>query len=443
MNKWLVAAVTSIVLTVSGCSNNETADEAEQVTPVEVAQVKKGDLQVEREITGRSLPSSSSPVLPRTQGEVTSVRVAKGDMVEKGDTIAVIDSAGAANQVELQEIAVQQAEKQLENARIAKQQAALAVENAKKQAQLARKASSGIGQLEQVQAAASEQLEQMEELAGQAEELAKNGTIPKGISDQAQTLMEQAFSQYQESLGQVGANQVSAAQAESQVTQAEERLRQAEAGVEQARLQVEQAQLQLEQARKQAANNTITAPASGEITSLSAKEGTFVSGQQPLATVVSYNPITIEAQVTADQLSLFKKGQEVTVAIDGLENKLKTTIQYVSSVPGESGLYAVEAEVENESQAIKPGMIATFLLPENLANDALIVPTEAVVQEGEEAFVYKVINDKAKKVAVTVVEAQSDKTAIKGKLSDGTTVVTTGQFALSDDSRVTVIGEDN
>ncbi|SEH45162.1 RND family efflux transporter, MFP subunit [Halobacillus karajensis] len=435
-----------VLFFVTACNQEETNKKIEErITPVKVESVKKEDFVVERKLVARATAADTSPIAPETPGELATLNVAKGDRVEKGETLAVVRPGGDADsQVELQQIAVRQAETQLENAKISKQQAAEGVENAKEQVNLAKQASkSEASQTAQASETAKQQYEQAQQIADETKKLADEGTIPDALYQQAQNRADQAYAQYQQLSGEKPQSSSAVAQAEAQVNQAEQQLEQARVAEEQAELQLEQANVQLNQAQEQAENEAITAPVTGEVSTLDADEGDMVTNQQPFATIVSLNPMTIAASVTAEQLSLFTKGQELEVDLPSLEEQVKSTVSYVSSVPDDTGLYPVEATVENGDEKIKPGMMASFLLPENVVEDTLIVPTDSVVEENGETFVYQVVEEKAVRVAVSVTESQTDFTAVSGDLPEEATVVTTGQLTLSDGDKVTIMEEDS
>ncbi|MFD1020128.1 efflux RND transporter periplasmic adaptor subunit [Thalassobacillus hwangdonensis] len=440
----LLAAALIGTLIISGCSDKEENAEPEnQITPVETALVTKGDLSIDRKVNGRAVAGTTSPVIPRQPGELVTLNVEKGDQVNEGDAIATVDPGNANSQVELQELAVQQAQQQLENAQIAKRQAEQGLASAQDQVQLAKDAQQASStEMRRNIDAAQQQYAQVKEIADQSKELAEEGTIPEVIYEQAQAQADQAYAQYQQLKNQKPATSGNLQQAEAQVDQAREQVNQADVGIEQARLQVEQAQVQLNQAKSQASDNTITATASGEITRLNAREGDFVSNQQPIATIVSIDTMSIEATVTAGQLNLFEKSQEIEVRVDALDETVTANISYVSSVPNDTGLYPVEASITNVDKKIKPGMMATFLLPEIIVENTLIVPTEAVVEQSDGAYIYQVVDNVAKQISVTIVESQSDRTAIEAEIEKGAEIVTTGQLTLSDGADVSIIKED-
>ncbi len=434
-----------LLVVLAACSSNDAAEKPkERITPVETSPITKGDFVVQRKIVGRATTADSSPVISKVPGELASVKVSKGDRVKKGATIAVVDPGDGSNQVELQQLAVEQAQKQLENAQIAKKQAQAGIDNAQEQVKLAKQAvQAKASQSSAAAKAAKEQYQQAKQLAEQTKKLADKGTVPDVLYQQAKSRADQAYAQYQQLQGgQASGGSSSVAQAEAQVDAAQQQLDQADVGVEQAKLQVEQAQVQLDSAKDQTSNQVITAPSSGEVSSLTASKGDYVTNQQPFATIVGLNPMTVTASLTPEQLNLFKKGKKMKVDIDTLKDPLQSEVTYVSSVPDDTGLYPVEATVDNKDEKVKPGMMATFLLPETVVENTIIVPTDAVIEDGDKPYVYKVVDDKAVKVTVKVEESQTDRTAITGDITTKDQVITSGQLTLTDGGKVSVMKEE-
>ncbi|MRH43939.1 efflux RND transporter periplasmic adaptor subunit [Aquibacillus halophilus] len=186
----------------------------------------------------------------------------------------------------------------------------------------------------------------------------------------------------------------------------------------------------------------IEAPASGQLTTLDAKEGGMISNTEPFAVIVNLDTIQIQLNVTAENLDIFDGNDQATVRFDTIDLEEAATIDYVSSVANETGLYTIELSVDNQANNIKPGMVAVVHLPENVVESALQIPTTALVEEADETYVYVIEDDEAKKVAVTVIEAQTDWTAIEGEINKGDTVVTSGQLTLADGYKVDIMKEE-
>ena len=75
-------------------SKNQTRSEsvAENVKPVEVTRVKKGNIQTDLELSGSIKANSRVVVMSQVVGEVIEIRVSEGQAVTKGDIVAVIES---------------------------------------------------------------------------------------------------------------------------------------------------------------------------------------------------------------------------------------------------------------------------------------------------------------------------------------------------------------
>lgn len=433
-----------ILIILAGCaqSSDTQGDQPEPVTPVEITNVTRGDLQKEHEIFGRAMPGDSEAVIPKTSGELIELNVEKGDAVEKGQIIGKMDPESIENQIELQEIAVAQAQTQLDNAIVSKEQAQSALENAQLQRDEAARSNEEDGNTSLAVENARIQWEQAQKNLERMEELYEAGAIPLTQLEQAQIQEQQARIAYEQAQNQAESGERSVEQAENAVTQAEQRLKQAEIGVEQARLQLQQARTQLQQTKNQLDNTAIKATISGIVTEVNGKEGGLVSNTQPLATIISLNPIKIQANVSADELPLFQKGEEVNVYIHPLDKAQKAVVTYISPVVGDNGMYTVEAELENNNQEIKPGMMASFQLPQTTVSDQLLVPTSAVVEQGDSAYVFIVENDRAVQKKITIIETQTAFTAIEGDLKPGDQVVIKGQLTLTDGNKVQIMKED-
>ncbi len=180
----------------------------------------------------------------------------------------------------------------------------------------------------------------------------------------------------------------------------------------------------------------IRADREGEITNLNFSEGDMVTNEEPFAVIADFKTLKITAGVTSKVLALFEKDDTVNITIDGQE--IEGNITSVGNMPDDTGLYPVEAEVENDDDDFLPGMVAKIAVDETLVSDTIIVPTEAVMEESEETYIYVVVDDEAIRKTVTVQETQSEKTALEGDIEAGDQVVTAGQLTLTDGAQVNV-----
>jgi membrane fusion protein, multidrug efflux system len=184
----------------------------------------------------------------------------------------------------------------------------------------------------------------------------------------------------------------------------------------------------------------IEAPHDGVVEQLTVKEGSIVTNTNPIGTVVSLHPLKVTFHATEKQRSLFGTGESVKITIN--EQDAEATIDYISHMPDDTGLYIIEATLDNADEKFFIGMIAVAQIPEETIENELIVPTQAIIQENEEHFVYVVKENIARKVPVEILATQTENSAIKGDISVGSEIVTKGMLTLTDGSKVEVMGRD-
>src|SRR5699024_1533209 len=84
----------------AACNQEEEPKEADEthVTSVETAEAAEDDVTVEKLIYGRTAPAATTPVMLQAPGEIDSLEVENGDMVEEDDLLAtVLTQAGKQN----------------------------------------------------------------------------------------------------------------------------------------------------------------------------------------------------------------------------------------------------------------------------------------------------------------------------------------------------------
>mgnify|MGYP001183569897 FL=1 len=188
----------------------------------------------------------------------------------------------------------------------------------------------------------------------------------------------------------------------------------------------------------------IEAPMDGVVQQLNLVEERMAANEEPAAMIVNIDPLTLSFNVPASEVDKFSVDDELTFEASANDESGTATITYVANSAGETGMYAIEAELENPSQNLLAGMTVQVFYEEVLAEDVLIVPTEAIVERGGEAFVYIVENGEAKAIDVEVIVMQTDETAIEVEndaLDENSQLVTRGQLMITDGQKVRLVGE--
>lgn len=186
----------------------------------------------------------------------------------------------------------------------------------------------------------------------------------------------------------------------------------------------------------------VKAPKDGIIQELNLKEEQLASNEQPAAIIVQVDPLLLTFNVPSNEVNKFKVGDKINFNSSQLDVEGEATITYVAKTAGDTGMFAIEAEVRNSK--LLAGITVQIEVEEVLYENALIVPTEAVVEQTNETVVFTVKDGVATEVKVEVLEMQTKRTAIKvleGELDANSEVITRGQLTITDGQKVRLTGE--
>lgn len=189
--------------------------------------------------------------------------------------------------------------------------------------------------------------------------------------------------------------------------------------------------------RTQAGTIRVTSPVDGEIAQFALESGDMVTPDEPLGLIIDTDTMDITLEVTAGERSQFSVDDTLGATIDDVT--YEAVVKRMDSLPNDTGLYDIQLSVDNQDNAIIAGMIAAVEQEETRIEDALIVPTESIIEESDGAFVYVVKDDVARQVTIEIKDMRSDETAIEGELEEGDHVVVNGQLTVTDGSKVEVV----
>jgi membrane fusion protein, multidrug efflux system len=199
-----------------------------------------------------------------------------------------------------------------------------------------------------------------------------------------------------------------------------------------------QAQTQL--IRAQIAKTTIRAPFNGTIGLRAISEGEYLSPETVVARLVNTHPLKLTFSVPEKYASQLKVNTNLTFTVSGSDQKYKARVYAIEpSIEATTRTLQLRAQVPNPDGELRPGAFANVELPLSIIEDALLVPTEAVVpvQNGKKVFVKQ--QGKAKEVMVETSTRREKDILITSGLQVGDTVLTTGVMSLRSGTPVTVI----
>lgn len=182
---------------------------------------------------------------------------------------------------------------------------------------------------------------------------------------------------------------------------------------------------------------SVDAPEDGEIIQIQAEEGDNIDPEEPFMLIADTDEWKVEGSASENMLKLLNIDDEVKVTAGGEEKT--ATITNIDQVPDDTGLYPVTATFEAGDASFISGSVAKIAVNETVESDALLVPTEAIVESEGETYVFVVTDEKAEQRAISVVTMQSQQTAIEGDIEAGEEIVVTGQSGLEDGDAVEVV----
>jgi membrane fusion protein (multidrug efflux system) len=188
------------------------------------------------------------------------------------------------------------------------------------------------------------------------------------------------------------------------------------------------------------AKTEIHAPFSGIIGLRSVSVGDYVKEGQDMVNLESIDPLKVDFRVPENYLKQVQVGQSLQVNLDALPGKsYEGKVVAINPLVDAAGrAIVIRAVVRNPDTALRPGMFARVRLLTREAADALVLPEQALVPQGEEQFVFRIVDGKAVRTKVEVGQRRDGRVEIVKGVARGDTIVTAGQLKIRDGTAVTL-----
>ena len=380
-----------LILLLAGCSSEKAAAVAQQQAPAAPVLVSKAMLKsvpIEIQSVGNAEAYSSISVKSQIGGELTVVDFKEGTNVKKGDRLFVIDPRPYESQV-------------------AQAEAALAKDKA---------------QLQAAQANLSKEMAQEEFAQAQAKRYSE--LLQKGL------------------LAPDSAEQFNA-----QAKAASEAVRADRAAIDSMQANIAADQAALDRAKLQLEYCTIRSPIDGRTGQLMVKQGNVVKANDvELVTINQLHPIYVTFTVPEINLPLIKARMasgkvSVVVYLQGQDEAVETgTLTFVENiVDSATGTIRLKALFDNRADKLWPGQFGRVVVRLNDSSNSIVVPVTAVQTRQDGKFVFVVKPDMTVEARPVVPGRTIERDVVIEKgLSEGESVVTTGQLRLVPGSRVQI-----
>ncbi len=122
----------------------------------------------------------------------------------------------------------------------------------------------------------------------------------------------------------------------------------------------------------------LTAPARGVISLFDVDPGELVVADKPMFRIIDMSTVLISADVPESEIKIGQIGNKMKVQVAGEDKPYAAAIDYVSSsVDHQTRTFAVRARLKNPTNRLKPGMFANVTLEKNHTS-AIAVPKSSI-----------------------------------------------------------------
>ena len=223
---------------------------------------------------------------------------------------------------------------------------------------------------------------------------------------------------------------VNARLADKRASELGERRLISQSDIDNLRSQLGVAQARIASARAQAGKYVIRAPFDGVIGLREVSAGEYVSPGQALVSLVRLDPMEVDFSLPESQLANVKPGQTLRLTVDAYPGETFTgTLSAIDPVIDINSRSArLRARIDNSDYRLRPGLFARVELGTGEANQTgLMIPEQALLQQGDERFVYRVVDGKAARTVVQTGLRLPGRIQVVSGLSEGDQVISAGQ----------------
>ena len=210
--------------------------------------------------------------------------------------------------------------------------------------------------------------------------------------------------------------------------------------VDQLRYDLENARATLRLARLELSYGDVTAPISGVIATRSIKLGNLVQINTPVFTIVDTSRLEATLNAPEREIETLKAGQAVQLTADALPGKIfDGRIDRVAPVVDSgSGTFRVVSAFDGGG-LLQPGMFGRIRINYDQRANALVIPRNALLEDGGAPSAYVIRDGKASRITVKLGYTDGQWVEVREGLAEGEQVVVAGKAALREGSAVQVI----
>jgi len=202
-----------------------------------------------------------------------------------------------------------------------------------------------------------------------------------------------------------------------------------------------QKEAEIEQLEYEITQKKVVAPFSGFVAKEHTQVGEWIESGGPVVTLIDLEQIRITVDVPERYAVMLIPQGEVKVLIKSISNDLLAGRIYalLPQANPDSRTFPVRINIANPEFKIKSGMEAMVTFNLATSKNAILMPKDAIVTQGNNKLVFFVADGQAMPVNVKVLGYYDGDVAVEGNLEPGTPVVIRGNERLRPGQAVNVI----
>ncbi len=184
--------------------------------------------------------------------------------------------------------------------------------------------------------------------------------------------------------------------------------------------------------------SSIRAPISGIVTAREVKPGQHLAVNDVAFRITDTSELIAHLQIPQGELAKFSAGHAASIEVASMPGKtVMATIARISpTIDTRTGTFRATAIIENDAGELAPGMFGRFTIAYEEHIAALVVPTEALINEDDESSVYVVSDGEVVRRNVETGVQSDGKVEILTGLTEDDVIVVVGHTSLRDGSKV-------
>lgn len=440
-------------LLLAGCGKDAEQPAEASAVVVEMEQAQTGDLVLHNSFVGTVSPQEQVYVIPLASGVVTETYFEAGDYVNAGDVLFQIDDSSARLQLEQAQLSLTSTRQQVDSALGTQQESTdIQLESSKIQTQSSYeqaqiqyfnlknnydKLDDTVDELEEAIEKLEGQIKAASTVSGsdasvaalrsQLAALQSNLATARSAKEQMKPQYQAAASAYRAAEAALGITDKSAELTTGQVL--EDTRAQLDTSLDMARLGVKSAELAL-------SYYTVEAPISGTVQSKNIEVNGVAASSNPAYVISNENTMVVTFQVSEAVRNTLSAGQEITVERGGSSYSGNIT-QIGVSVNQQTGLFQIKAAVNADGNTLPSGVSVKLHTDTYRAEDAILIPYDAVYYDNDGSYVYLCVDNTAVKSYVETGIFDDSTITVTSGISAGDTVITSWSPRLVNGAEVT------